>query len=85
MFQIPDDWFQDDDKQLLKIFVQFIGDTGIWLRYHDGASKTLLGEPALENIVYKAIVTATDEFGLTASSNLEIKILRNTLPRVIDP
>lgn len=44
----------------------------MWLRYHDGAQKTIIGEPALENVVYKAIVTATDEYGLSDSSILEI-------------
>jgi len=43
-----------------------------------------MGEPNAENVTFKAIITAKDEYGLQVSSNLEIKVRRNNSPKVIN-
>jgi hypothetical protein len=54
------------------------------LRYYDGASKTFIGEPVLDNITFYVNVSAVDSFGLSTSSLLEINVQRNYPPKVID-
>lgn len=83
LFQIPSEWFSDDDT--IKISVLFLGDTGSWLRFYDGASKTFIGEPVLDNVSYSVNVTATDLFGLSVSSILEIYVDTNYPPIDLNP
>jgi hypothetical protein len=83
LYQIPPDWFTDDDS--LEITVHFIDNAGIWLRFFNGASKTFIGEPILDDVTYSVIVTATDEFGLSDFSLLSINVDRNYSPMLVNP
>ena len=52
-----------------------------WIRYFDGSEKTILGTPTFAQS-YSIIVQATDPYGGTAASILEIKVRINGVPRV---
>jgi len=80
LYQIPDDFFYDDDGQNLTITCQ-TSLSGHWIDFWDGAKKTLEGTPYFDQ-TYSLVIRATDPYDSYFDATLTIIVVDTDGPQL---